>query len=199
VLCSLFDLSLVDLTSLLPECKAQITRYKAQGQSPKFKDLNPMLRIGTGIDTHRLVAGRPLVLGGVHIASELGGEGHSDADALVHAIADAILGALCEGDIGVHFPDKDPQWSGANSLELLSRVMWLARERNLHVVNVDSTVILESPKLRPYIDAMRSNIADILGVEPACVSIKAKTGEGVDAVGQGLAVTAQAAVLMESN
>jgi 2-C-methyl-D-erythritol 2,4-cyclodiphosphate synthase len=158
-----------------------------------------MFRIGTGTDTHRLVEGRPLVLGGVHIASDLGGEGHSDADALVHAIADAILGALCEGDIGVHFPDKDPQWSGANSLELLSRVMWLARERNLHVVNVDSTVILESPKLRPYIDAMRSNIADILGVEPACVSIKAKTGEGVDAVGQGLAVTAQAAVLMESN
>jgi len=101
-----------------------------------------MIRIGTGTDTHRLVEGRPLVLGGVHIAYELGGEGHSDADALVHAIADAILGALCEGDIGVHFPDKDPQWSGANSLELLSRVMWLARERSLHVVNVDSTVIL---------------------------------------------------------
>ena len=158
-----------------------------------------MLRIGSGTDTHRLVGGRPLVLGGVNIASDFGGEGHSDADALVHAIADAILGALCEGDIGVHFPDKDPQWSGANSLELLSRVMWLARERNLHIVNVDSTVILESPKLRPYVDAMRSNIADILGVEPACVSIKAKTGEGVDAVGQGLAVTAQAAVLMESN
>ena len=158
-----------------------------------------MFRIGTGIDTHRLVEGRPLVLGGVNIASDLGGEGHSDADALVHAIADAILGALCEGDIGVHFPDKDPQWSGASSLEFLSRVMWLARERNLHVVNVDSTVILETPKLRPYVDAMRSNIADILGVEPGCVSIKAKTGEGVDAVGQGLAVTAQAAVLMESN
>src|ERR1041385_4893615 len=158
-----------------------------------------MIRIGIGTDTHRLVEGRELVLGGVHIASDRGADGHSDADALVHAIADAILGALCEGDIGVHFPDKDPQWSGANSLELLSRVMWLARERNLHVVNVDSTVILESPKLRPYIDAMRSNIADILGVEPACVSIKAKTGEGVDAVGQGLAVTAQAAVLMESN
>ena len=158
-----------------------------------------MFRIGTGTDTHRLVERRPLMLGGVQIPFDLGGEGHSDGDALVHAIADAILGALCEGDIGVHFPDKDPQWSGANSLELLSRVMWLARERNLHVVNVDSTVILESPKLRPYVDAMRSNIADILGVEPACVSIKAKTGEGVDAVGQGLAVSAQAAVLMESN
>jgi len=158
-----------------------------------------MFRIGTGTDTHRLVEGRPLVLGGVQIASDRGSDGHSDADALVHAIADAILGALCEGDIGVHFPDSDPQWSGANSLELLSRVMWLARERSLHVVNVDSTVLLESPKLRPYVDSMRSNIADILGVEPTCVNIKAKTGEGVDAVGQGLAVTAQAAVLMESN
>jgi 2-C-methyl-D-erythritol 2,4-cyclodiphosphate synthase len=158
-----------------------------------------MLRIGIGTDTHRLVEGRPLVLGGVQIASPLGAEGHSDADALAHAIADAILGALCEGDIGVHFPDKDPHWSGADSLELLSRVMWLARERNLHVVNVDSTILLEAPKLRSYVDSMRENIAGVLGVDLACVSIKAKTGEGLDAVGQGLAVTAQAAVLMESN
>jgi 2-C-methyl-D-erythritol 2,4-cyclodiphosphate synthase len=158
-----------------------------------------MIRIGIGTDTHRLVEGRALVLGGVHIASDLGAEGHSDADALTHAIADAILGALCEGDIGVHFPDKDPQWSGANSLELLSRVMWLARERSLHVVNVDSTILLEQPKLRAYVDSMRENIAGALGVEASCVSVKAKTGEGVDAVGQGLAVTAQAAVLMESN
>jgi 2-C-methyl-D-erythritol 2,4-cyclodiphosphate synthase len=158
-----------------------------------------MFRIGTGTDTHRLVEERPLMLGGVQIASERGGDGHSDADALTHAIADAILGALCEGDLGVHFPDKDPQWSGVNSLELLSRVMWLARERNLHVVNVDSTISLESPKLRPYIDSMRGNIADILGIDVGCVSVKAKTGEGVDAVGQGLAVTAQATVLMESN
>jgi 2-C-methyl-D-erythritol 2,4-cyclodiphosphate synthase len=135
----------------------------------------------------------------VHIASDHGAEGHSDADALAHAIADAILGALCEGDIGVHFPDKDPQWSGVNSLELLSRVMWLARERSLHVVNVDSTILLEQPKLRTYVDAMRANIANALGVETSCVSVKAKTGEGVDAVGQGLAVTAHAVVLMESN
>ena len=158
-----------------------------------------MLRIGIGSDTHRLVEGRQLVLGGVHIVSDRGGEGHSDADALSHAIADAILGALCEGDIGVHFPDTDPQWSGANSLELLSRVMWLARERSLHVVNVDSTILLERPKLRGYVDTMRENIAGVLGVDAGCVSVKAKTGEGVDAVGQGLAVTAQAAVLMESN
>ena len=158
-----------------------------------------MLRIGIGNDTHRLVEGRPLVLGGVHISSNRGAEGHSDADALAHAIADAILGALCEGDIGVHFPDQDPHWSGADSLELLSRVMWLAKERSLHVVNVDSTILLEAPKLRPYVETMRENIAGVLGIDATCVSVKAKTGEGLDAVGQGLAVTAQAAVLMESN
>jgi 2-C-methyl-D-erythritol 2,4-cyclodiphosphate synthase len=158
-----------------------------------------MIRIGIGNDTHRLVEGRPLILGGVQISSDRGAEGHSDADALSHAIADAILGALCEGDIGVHFPDKDPHWSGANSLELLSRVMWLARERDLHVVNVDSTILLETPKLRPYVEKMRENIASVLGIDAGCVSVKAKTGEGLDAVGQGLAVTAQAAVLMESN
>jgi 2-C-methyl-D-erythritol 2,4-cyclodiphosphate synthase len=158
-----------------------------------------MIRIGFGTDTHRLVEGRPLMLGGVEVASERGGDGHSDADALCHALTDAILGALCEGDIGVHFPDKDPQWAGARSMDLLSRVMWLARERSLHVVNVDSTILLESPKLRPYIDTMRSNIAGVLGIDIGCVSVKAKTGEGLDAVGQGLAVTAQATVLMESN
>jgi len=158
-----------------------------------------MIRIGIGTDTHRLVEGRPLVLGGVHIAFERGSEGHSDADALSHAIADAILGALCEGDLGVHFPDRDPQWAGADSLELLSRVMWLVRERNLHVVNVDSTILLEAPKLRSYVETMRENIAKVLGIDHACVSVKAKTGEGLDAVGQGHAVTAQAAVLMESN
>ena len=158
-----------------------------------------MIRIGIGNDTHRLVEGRPLILGGVQITSDRGAEGHSDGDALAHAIADAILGALCEGDLGVHFPDRDPQWRDANSLDLLSRVMWLARERNLRVVNVDSTILLETPKLRPYVDAMRENIAGVLGIDTGCVSVKAKTGEGLDAVGQGLAVTAQAAVLMESD
>src|SRR5215470_19681952 len=107
-----------------------------------------MLRIGIGTDTHRLVEGRELVLGGVRIASDRGAEGHSDADTLLHAIADAILGALCEGDIGVHFPDSDPQWKEANSLELLSRVIWLAGERGFHVVNLDATVLLEAPRLR---------------------------------------------------
>jgi 2-C-methyl-D-erythritol 2,4-cyclodiphosphate synthase len=157
-----------------------------------------MFRIGIGNDTHRLVEGRPLVLGGVHVACERGGEGHSDADALLHAITDALLGALCEGDIGVHFPDSDPQWKDANSMHLLSRVAWLAHERGLHVVNVDATIMLERPQLRPYMLSMRENIAEVLGVELSCVSVKAKTAEGLDAVGQGLAISAQAVVLLES-
>ena len=155
-----------------------------------------MFRIGIGNDTHRLVEGRPLIIGGVQVAAPRGAEGHSDADALSHAIADAILGAICEGDIGVHFPDRDEQWKDADSLQLLSRVMWLATERGLRIVNVDATVILEEPKLRPYMLSIRQNIAATLGVELGSVSVKAKTGEGLDAVGQGLAVTAQAAVLM---
>lgn len=158
-----------------------------------------MFRIGIGNDTHRLVDGRPLILGGVHIPSERGPAGHSDADALSHAIADAILGALCEGDLGVHFPDRDPQWKDADSLQLLSRVMWLASERGLHIVNVDATVMLEVPKLRPYVLSMRENISQILEVDLGCVSVKAKTGEGLGEIGQGLAVTAQAAVLMTSD
>ena len=157
-----------------------------------------MFRIGIGNDTHRLVEGRPLIIGGVQVAAERGAEGHSDADVLAHAIADSILGAICEGDLGVHFPDRDEKWKDADSLQLLSRVMWLANERGLRIVNLDSTVILEEPKLRPYMLSIRQNIASTLGVELGCVSVKAKTGEGLDAVGQGLAVTAQAAVLMTS-
>jgi 2-C-methyl-D-erythritol 2,4-cyclodiphosphate synthase len=157
-----------------------------------------MFRIGIGSDTHKLVEGRPLMLGGVLIASERGGDGHSDADTLLHAIADAILGALCEGDLGVHFPESDPQWKDASSLQLLSRVVWLAHERNFQIVNVDSTVMLEAPKVRPYVLSMRESIAEVLGIEVSHVSVKAKTGEGLDSVGQGLAVSAQAVVLVKS-
>jgi 2-C-methyl-D-erythritol 2,4-cyclodiphosphate synthase len=157
-----------------------------------------MFRIGIGHDTHRLVEARPLVLGGVHIPAPRGGEGHSDADTLAHAIADAILGALCEGDLGVHFPDSDPQWKDSDSLQLLSRVMWLASERGFRVVNTDATIMLESPKLREYIMAMRENLARTMTVNSGCISIKAKTGEGLDAVGRGEAVTVQAVVLLES-
>jgi len=157
-----------------------------------------MLRIGIGNDTHRLIEGRPLMLGGIHVAFERGGEGHSDADALLHAISDAILGALCEGDLGVHFPDSDPQWKDVSSSELLSQVMLMARERGKHIVNVDATIMIEEPKMRPYILSMRENIAEIIGVELSCVSVKAKTAEGLDAVGEGLAVSAQAVVLLGS-
>lgn len=155
-----------------------------------------MFRIGIGHDTHRLVEGRPLILGGVKIESERGAEGHSDADALSHALADAILGALCEGDLGVHFPDRDPQWKDADSLQLLARVVWLAGERGYSVVNVDATVMLERPKLRPFVPVMREKLAETLGVRIDCVSVKAKTGEGLDAVGQELGVTVQAIVLL---
>lgn len=157
-----------------------------------------MFRIGIGHDTHRLIEGRPLVLGGVHVPGDLGAEGHSDADALCHAISDAILGALCEGDLGVHFPDRDPQWKDADSLQLLSRVMWLTRERGLQIQNLDATIMLETPRLRPYILAMRQKIAEVLEVDVTCVSVKAKTGEGLDAVGQSLAVTVHAVVLLTS-
>lgn len=155
-----------------------------------------MFRIGIGHDTHRLVEGRPLILGGVEVSSERGAEGHSDADALSHAIADAILGALCQGDLGVHFPDRDPQWKDADSLQLLARVMWLAHGRGYTVVNVDATVMLERPKLRPFVLTMREKLAETLGVGVDCVSVKAKTGEGLDAVGQELGIMAQAVVLL---
>ena len=155
-----------------------------------------MFRIGIGHDTHRLAEGRPLILGGVEIESERGAEGHSDADALSHAITDAILGALCEGDIGVHFPDHDPRWKDADSLQLLARVVWLAGQSGYKVVNVDANISLERPRLRPHIQEMRERLAQVLSVDANCVSVKAKTGEGLDAVGEGRAVVAQAVVLL---
>jgi 2-C-methyl-D-erythritol 2,4-cyclodiphosphate synthase len=155
-----------------------------------------MYRIGLGCDTHRLADGRPLILGGVLVQQERGAEGHSDADALAHAVADAILGALCEGDLGVHFSDSDPQWKDADSLDLLARVVWLARERGWRVVNVDSTVMLERPRLRPFVQEMREKLARTLEIDSALVSVKAKTGEKLDAVGRGEAVMTQAVVLL---
>lgn len=156
-----------------------------------------MFRIGIGNDTHRLVSGRPLILGGVLIESDRGADGHSDADSLTHALADAILGALCEGDLGVHFPDSDPQWKDADSLQLLARVYWLARERGFQLVNADATIMLERPKLREQIGPIRESLAKTLQVDSSCISVKAKTGEGLDAVGRGEAVTVQAIVLLE--
>ena len=156
-----------------------------------------MFRIGIGHDTHRLEHGRKLVLGGVLVESEAGAVGHSDADALCHAVTDAVLGALALGDIGAHFPDTDERWRGADSLHLLARVIEMAESRGWRVVNLDSTVMIERPRLRPYVEQMRERLSEVLKVEIDCVSVKAKTGERVDAVGEGRAVTAQAIALIE--
>lgn len=158
-----------------------------------------MLRIGYGNDIHRLEANRKLILGGVEIPSELGAVGHSDADALLHAVTDAILGALALGDIGSHFSDKDERWKGANSVIFLQEAVKMMHEKNFRVGNIDSTISLEKPKLRPHIDAMRRNLARILECETDCVSVKAKTGEKVDAVGENRAIRADAVVLLEKN
>jgi 2-C-methyl-D-erythritol 4-phosphate cytidylyltransferase / 2-C-methyl-D-erythritol 2,4-cyclodiphosphate synthase len=155
-------------------------------------------RAGTGYDLHRLVAGRPLVLGGVTIPSARGALGHSDADVVCHAVTDAILGAACLGDIGLHFPDSDPRWKGASSLDLLRRAVALAAEQGLEVGNVDVTVILETPKLRDHVDAMRAAVAGAIGVDAARVSIKGKTNEGVDAIGRGEAIAAHAVALVRA-
>ncbi len=155
-----------------------------------------MNRIGFGTDIHRLVKGLPLILGGVLIESELGAEGHSDADALTHAITDAILGALAIGDIGSHFPDTEERWKNAESFVFLRYAVGLMKQKGFTVENVDSTVHLESPKLRPHIDEIRESLAAALEVETAQISVKAKTGEAVGAVGVGEAVRAEAVVLL---
>jgi 2-C-methyl-D-erythritol 2,4-cyclodiphosphate synthase len=158
-----------------------------------------MFKIGFGNDIHRLVEGKPLILGGVKIESELGAVGHSDADALLHAITDAVLGALALGDIGSHFSDKDERWKNAESFVFLIEAVRMMKEKGFRVANLDSTISLEKPKLRPYIEKMRENVAKVLQVELDCVSLKAKTGEGVDAIGKRLAIKAEAVILLETN
>ena len=155
-----------------------------------------MFRIGFGTDIHRLVAGRPLVIGGVAIESDLGADGHSDADVLMHATADAVLGSLALGDLGTHFPNDEERWKNAPSDQFLAYAVGLVREKGFRIVNLDAVVDLERPKLRPFIDQMRENIANVLDIEMSCVSVKAKTGEGVDAVGERRAIRAQAIVLV---
>jgi 2-C-methyl-D-erythritol 2,4-cyclodiphosphate synthase len=155
-----------------------------------------MQRIGLGTDIHRLVAGRPLVIGGVTMESDLGADGHSDADVLMHAAADAILGALALGDLGTHFPTDDEQWRNAESSHFLGHAIGLMKERGYKVGNFDSVVHLEQPKLRPHIEAMRANLAAAMEVDIEQVSIKAKTGEGLDAVGERRAISARAAVFL---
>jgi 2-C-methyl-D-erythritol 4-phosphate cytidylyltransferase/2-C-methyl-D-erythritol 2,4-cyclodiphosphate synthase len=155
-------------------------------------------RAGIGFDLHRLVEGRPLILGGVTIPSDRGAIGHSDADVICHAVTDAVLGAACLGDIGRHFSDTDPRWKGASSLDLLRRAVAMLADEGLQVGNVDVTVMLERPKIRDYVDAMRAAVADALGVDAGRVSIKGKTNEGVDAVGRGEAIAAHAIAFVRS-
>jgi len=156
------------------------------------------VRTGLGWDVHRLAAGRPLILGGVHIPSELGLQGHSDADVLAHAVTDALLGAAALGDIGMHFPDSDPQWQGCDSLVFLRHALKLANQAGFRLVNVDSTVILERPKLKDYRQAIRERLAAELGVEIDRVSVKFKTAEGVGPVGERRSAEAQAIVTLEA-
>jgi 2-C-methyl-D-erythritol 4-phosphate cytidylyltransferase/2-C-methyl-D-erythritol 2,4-cyclodiphosphate synthase len=155
-------------------------------------------RAGLGYDLHRLVEGRPLILGGVTIPFDRGLAGHSDADAICHAVTDAILGAAGAGDIGRHFPDTDPQWKGASSLDLLRKAVDVVRAQGLAIGNVDATVILERPKLAPYVDKMRATLAEALGVTVDRVSIKAKTNEGVGEIGRGEAIAVHAIALVRS-
>lgn len=155
-----------------------------------------MYKIGFGNDVHQLKTGKPLILGGVRIESDLGAVGHSDADALLHAITDALLGALALGDIGTHFSDKDDKWKDANSAIFLRETARMIKEKGFEISNLDSTISLETPKLRSFVDTMRENIARILEIEVEQVSVKAKTGERVDAVGEQRAIRAEAVVLI---
>ncbi len=138
-----------------------------------------------------------MVLGGVEIPHSKGLLGHSDADALAHAIIDALLGAVADGDIGQHFPDRDPQWKDADSMVLLAATVERLREAGWRIVNIDSTVLAEAPKLRPYIDTMRERLAAAMGIDVGCVSVKAKTNEGMDAVGNREGIAVQAVALVE--
>ncbi|MGB2959456.1 MAG: 2-C-methyl-D-erythritol 2,4-cyclodiphosphate synthase [Bacteroidota bacterium] len=155
-------------------------------------------RVGFGMDVHRLVEGRKLILGGISIPSRMGLEGHSDADVLLHAMSDALLGAAGLGDIGQHFPDTDPRYKDASSLSLLEHVGALLTRHGYHVVNIDSTVLLEQPKVAPHAEAMRIAIARALGIQPDRVSIKATTNEGLGEIGRGEAAVAYAVALVSS-
>ncbi|XOV68597.1 MAG: 2-C-methyl-D-erythritol 2,4-cyclodiphosphate synthase [Fluviicola sp.] len=157
------------------------------------------LRIGYGVDVHRLAPGIPLYVGGVHVPSEIGAVGHSDADVLLHAICDALLGAANLRDIGYHFSDQDPKFKGIDSKILLAEVMKLIEGKGYSVVNIDSTIILETPKMNPHIPEMQSVIASILKVEEDAVSIKATTHEKVDSFGAGKAIKSYAACLLHKS
>ncbi len=154
------------------------------------------IRIGNGYDIHRLVEGRSLILGGVTIPHHLGLDGHSDADVLTHAIMDALLGALSLGDIGLYFPPGEPEWAGADSLKLLAQVNAMVQERGWQVSNIDSVVVAEQPKLKPHIEAMRSHLAEKLGLAPDQVGVKATTNEKLGPVGRQEGIAAYAVALL---
>ena len=156
------------------------------------------MRIGMGYDVHRLVEGRKLIMGGVEIPYEKGLLGHSDADVLLHAIMDALLGAAALGDIGKHFPDTDPAYKGISSIKLLKHVGELLEKNLLLIENIDATIIAQAPKMRPHIDAMRQNIADALGIELSQVNVKATTEEGLGFTGSGEGISSQAICLLTS-
>jgi 2-C-methyl-D-erythritol 2,4-cyclodiphosphate synthase len=155
-------------------------------------------RIGQGWDVHRIESGRPLILGGVVIPSEFGLSGHSDADVLFHAVTDATLGAVALGDIGMHFPDTAAEWKGANSLQFLQHAVHLAASKGFWLVNVDSTIILERPKLKEFRSAIQESLAKAVGLPVECTSVKFKTAERVGPVGEGRSCEAQAAVLLST-
>jgi 2-C-methyl-D-erythritol 2,4-cyclodiphosphate synthase len=181
-----------------PETDIRARRDK----SPSLESLHPpselqtSIRIGIGNDLHRLVPGRKLILGGVRVPFEKGPAGHSDGDALAHAICDALLGAAALGDIGRHFPNTSPKWRAVSSLLFLGQVRKLLQNAGYAIVNVDATVGLERPRLSPHIPRMQKKLAQALGLDPGQVSVKAKTGEGVDAIGRGEAVRADAVALI---
>ncbi|MBS0328012.1 MAG: 2-C-methyl-D-erythritol 2,4-cyclodiphosphate synthase [Proteobacteria bacterium] len=156
------------------------------------------LRIGSGFDAHAFAAGRPLVLGGVTVPFDRGLAGHSDADVLLHAIADAILGALALGDLGTHFPDGDPRWKDADSRRILRQAGSLAASARYAIVNVDATVIAQAPRLAPYVAAMRANVAADLGCETGAVSVKATTTDHLGFTGRGEGIAASAVVLLSA-
>jgi 2-C-methyl-D-erythritol 2,4-cyclodiphosphate synthase len=173
---------------------------KGQFKSASWTSWKTMqIRIGNGYDIHRLVPDRPLILGGIKIEHELGLLGHSDADVLTHAIMDAMLGALSLGDIGHYFPPTDPQWAGADSLKLLEQVHCLLKDRHWHIVNIDSVIVAERPKLKPHIGAMRDRLAAVLELQPDQVGIKATTNEQLGPVGEEKGICAHAVILLQLN
>ena len=156
------------------------------------------MRIGTGYDVHRLVEGRKLIIGGVEIPYEKGLDGHSDADVLTHAIMDALLGAAGLGDIGLHFPDNDPAYAGADSMKLLEHVGDLLAKEHYVIENIDSTIIAQAPKMRPYIDEMRRRLSEVLGLDVSQVNVKATTEEHLGFTGEGLGISAQAVCMLNT-